>query len=96
MTHEDVSKAVAEWKANQRINGGTYEWVKDRHVLAACTPAEIPLLLDVMAACYFRLSDECLYAVQMLQEVVKRVDRGRYRARVWICESIELAKGKPK
>jgi hypothetical protein len=90
LTHKELLKAAAEWKANHRITGGTYEWVEDRHVLAACTPAEIPLLLDVMAACYLRLSDECLYEVQMLQEIVKRIGRSRYRAEVGICERVEL------
>jgi hypothetical protein len=33
--------AATEWKANQRITVGTYEW-GDRHVLAVSTPAEIP------------------------------------------------------
>jgi hypothetical protein len=89
-------KAVAEWKANHRIIGGTYEWVEDRHVLGACTPAEIPLLLDVLAACYFRLSDECLYEVQMVQEIVKRIGRARYRAEVGICERVELVQEKAK
>jgi hypothetical protein len=83
---------AAEWKANQRITGGTYEWVEDRPVLAVSTPAEIPLLLDVIAACYLRLSDECLYEVQMLREIVKRVGRARYRAKVGICERVELVK----
>jgi hypothetical protein len=49
LSHKELLKAAAEWKASDRITGGTYEWVEDRHVLAACTPAEIPLLLDVMA-----------------------------------------------
>jgi hypothetical protein len=93
LTHKDLLKAAAEWKANQRITGGTYEWVEDRHVLGVCTPAEIPLLLDVMAACYLRLSDECLYEVQMLQEIVKRIGRSRYRAEVGICEQVELVRG---
>ncbi len=60
LTHKDLWKAAAEWKVNQRITGGTYEWVEDRHVLAVSIPADIPLLLDVMAACYLRLSHECL------------------------------------
>jgi hypothetical protein len=86
LTHKDLLKAAGEWKANQRITGGAYEWVEDRHVLAVCTPAEIPLLLDVMATCCLRLSDECLYEVQMLQEIVKRIGRGRYRAKVGISD----------
>jgi hypothetical protein len=85
LTHKELLKAAAEWKVNLRITGGTYEWVEDRHVLAVSTPAEISLLLDVMAACYLRLSDECLYEVRMLKEIVKRIGRSRYRAKVGIC-----------
>jgi hypothetical protein len=96
LTHKELLKAAAEVKANHRITGGAYEWVEDRHVLAACTPAEIPLLIDVMAACYFRLSDECLYEVQMLQEIVKRIVRARYRAKVGICDDVRPSQGTAK
>jgi hypothetical protein len=95
MTHKDLLNAAAEWKANHRITGGTYEWVEDRQVLAVSTPAEIPLLMDVMAACYLRLSDECLYEIQMLRDIVKRIGRSRYRAKVGFCESAEALQGRP-
>jgi hypothetical protein len=39
---------------------------------------EIPILLDVMAACYFRLSDECLYEVQMVQKIAKGLPNTSY------------------
>jgi len=45
---DGVVEGGSRGKANHRINGGTYEWVEDRHVLAVCTPAEIPFLMDVM------------------------------------------------
>jgi hypothetical protein len=93
LTHKDLLKAAAEWKANLHMTGGTYEWVENRRVLAVYTPAEIPLLMDVMAACYFRLSDECLYEVQILQDIVKRIGRSRYRGKVGICEKVELVQG---
>jgi hypothetical protein len=90
LTHDELLKAASEWRRNRRITGGKYEWVEDRHVLAAATAADIPLLLDVAAACYTRLSDECLYEVKTLYEVIKRLGRTRYRREVGLCVKSEL------
>jgi hypothetical protein len=95
-THDDLLKAAAEWKAKHRITGGTYAWMEDRHVMAAATAADIPLLLDVAAACYVRLSDECLYDIRTLQELVQRLGRGRYRREVGVCEKVEPLQGSRK
>ena len=46
LTHAEFVKVAAEWKTNKRITGMTYKWVEDRHVLAAATAADIPLLLS--------------------------------------------------
>jgi len=92
-THDDLLKVVAEWKANHRITGGKYAWVEDRHMMAA---ADIPLLLDVAAACYTRLSDECLYEIRTLQELMRRLGRGRYRQEVGLCEKVEPLQGSRK
>jgi hypothetical protein len=91
LTHDDLVKAAAEWKANDRITGGTYEWVKDRHVLAAATAEDIPLLLEVKAKCLCRLSDECLYETRTLDRIVRRLGRSRYRRVVGIAEQVEPA-----
>jgi len=95
-THDDLLKAAAEWKANHRITGGTYAWVEDRQMMAAATAADIPLLLDVAAACYTRLSDECLHEIRTLQELVRRLGRGRYRHEVGLCEKVEPLQGSRK
>jgi len=89
LTHDDLVKAAAEWKANHRITGGTYEWVEERHVLAAGTPADIDLLLNVKAALYVRLSDECLYETRMLDGLIRRLGRSRYRRAGSIMEKVE-------
>lgn len=89
LTHNDLLKAAAEWKAKGRITGGTYAWVEDRHVMSAATALDIPLILGVAAACYVRLSDECLYEVRTLQQLVQRLGRGRYRRKVGLCEKVE-------
>ena len=95
-THDDLLKAAAEWKANHRITGGTYAWVEDRQMMAAATAADIPFLLDVAAACYTRLSDECLHEIRNLQELVRRLGRGRYRHEVGLCEKVEPLQGSRK
>ncbi|HUU09265.1 MAG TPA: HEAT repeat domain-containing protein [Phycisphaerae bacterium] len=88
-THDDLLKAAAEWQQNRRVTGGTYEWVQDRHALAATTPADIPLLLDVKAKCYTRLSDECLYETRVLDTLIRRLGRSRYRQVVGVTEKVE-------
>jgi hypothetical protein len=92
LTHSDLLKAADEWKAKGRITGGTYEWVEDRHLMSAATAKDIPLILDVAAACYARLSDECLYEVRTLHQLVQRLGRGRYRFKVGLCEKVEPLK----
>jgi len=86
LTHDDLVKAAAEWKANHRITGGTYEWVEERHVLAA---ADIDLLVDVKAALYVRLSDECLYETRMLDGLISRLGRSRYRRAAGVTDKVE-------
>lgn len=96
LTHNDLLKVAAEWKTKGRITGGTYAWVEDRHVMSAATAVDIPLLLDVAAACYVRLSDECLYEVRTLQQLVQRLGRGRYRREVGLSERVESLQGPKK
>lgn len=86
LSHTDLLKAADEWKSNHRITGGAYAWVEDRHVMGAATPADIPLILDVVAKLYARLSDECLYEVNTLHKIIRRLNRSRYRRQVGICD----------
>jgi hypothetical protein len=99
LTHDEFLKAAADWIASHRISGGNYEWIEDRHVMAAATAADIPLLLDVEAACYTRLSDERLDEIGTLQQLVQRLGRTRYRRDAGLCEKCEAPQpfpiGKP-
>jgi len=90
LTREEFIRAAKKWKKAHRITGGDYEWVEDRHVLAVATPADIELLLEVRAACYARLSDECLYEVETLNGLLHRIGRSRYRQVVGVCPKVEL------
>jgi len=88
LTHADLLKAAAEWQEACSITGGTYEWVEERHVLDAATPADIPLLLDVEAKVYRRLSDECLYEIRTLDTLIRRLGRRRYRKHLGVCDTV--------
>ena len=89
LTHDDLFKAAASWQAEGRITGGPYGWVEDRHVMAAATPDDIPLLVAVKAKCYLRLSDECLGETRTLDLLIRRLSRARYRKVVGVCEKVE-------
>ena len=89
LTHDDLLKAAAQWQADGRIAGGAYEWVQDRHVLAAATADDIPLLMDVKAKCCLRLSDECLSETRTLDGIIGRLGRSRYRKVVGVTEKAE-------
>jgi hypothetical protein len=91
LTHEELLKAAEEWIKNGRITGGTYEWVEDRHTLAASTPADIDLWLEVKAKVCLRVSDECLPEMQIIDGLVQRLGRSRYRKVVGICDKVEPA-----
>jgi len=91
LTHDELLKAAQEWKKNDRITGGTYEWVEDRHAMAASTPADIDLWLEVKARVCLRVSDECLPEMQIIDGLVQRLGRSRYRKVVGICDKVEPA-----
>ena len=89
LTHGEFLQAANEWRRRRRITGGKYEWVHERHVLAVVTPADIELLLEVEAAVYARLSDECLYEINTLDTLIKRLGRRRYRKVVGVCQKAQ-------
>jgi hypothetical protein len=82
MTHDELLAAVKEWREKHTIEGGTFEWAEDRHVLSAATTADLDLLRDLAASLYWRLSDECLYEVQTISGLIRRLGRSRYRTDV--------------
>lgn len=78
LTHRQLLDAIKDWTINHRLDTKEYGWVEVKHVLAAATAADIDLLLAARASFYGRLSDECLYDVRRLDEIVKRLGRRRY------------------
>jgi hypothetical protein len=89
LSHKDLLRALSDWKKAHRITGGEFEWVGSRHILSAAKPSDLDAIVDVRAAVYGRLSDECLYEVQKLNPVIRRVGRSRYRKNVGVCERAE-------
>jgi hypothetical protein len=89
LTHEDLLKAADDWKTRGRITGGAYVWVESRHVLAAATDKDIEVLLDVRGQIMKRLSDECMPEVSILDDLIQRLGRSRYRNEVGLTEKAE-------
>lgn len=86
MSREQLVEACKGWIANSRISGGEYEWAESRHVLAAATAADVPLLLDVRGALFHRLSDECFSEVEIVDAVLRRLVRAQYRLEPGLCD----------
>ncbi len=86
--HDQLVEATAQWIKNHRITGGEYAWVEDRHVANAATPADIDLLLQVRGAVLMRVSDECFMEVGILEALIRRIGRSRYRAQVGVTEKV--------
>lgn len=90
LTRAQLLEAAKEWRQRRSLRGGdSYAWVHDRHILAVATAEDLDLLLDVQAFVYRRLSDECLYEVDTLDKLVRRLGRSRYRTSVGICDKVE-------
>lgn len=87
ITRHELLRALKEWKKKHRV---TDKKITAGPMLAVLEPGDLPLLIDVRAAIYSRLSDECLYEVAFLNTIIRRLGRGRYRREVGICERVEL------
>jgi HEAT repeat protein len=86
---ESFERACAAWIAASRIDGDEEDRANARRLLAAATAADVPLLLDLRGRLFRRLSDECLEEVALVDEVLCRVVRSRYRREVGSCERVE-------
>ena len=93
LSHKGFVKVAKACKRQCRLRGN---WVSDAQVLAATTPKDVELLLDVRAALYTRLSDECLYEVEELNEILRRMARRQYRDIVGLCAKVEPKRDKPE
>lgn len=78
-THEQFSSEALQWKEKGRLEDANRNPVEVRQILSGATVNDIDLLLEVEAKLYRRLSDECLYEVQRIDQAVKHLGRSRYR-----------------
>jgi HEAT repeat protein len=94
LTHAELVEAAAGWQTAHRITGGKFEWVEDRHVLSVATPADLNLLRQVQASLYWRVSDECLTEVRVINGLIERIGRSRYRSDPGVCDKVSPPAGK--
>lgn len=79
LTREQFEEMVAQWKDERRLFSLEWGWVENRHVMPVATADDIDLLLDTKSVFYLRLSDECLYDIQIVHRLVQLIGRTRYR-----------------
>ncbi len=79
ITYNDFLEMSKYWIKENKLSGKKYDWVSDRHVLSVATAEDINILLDVKAAIYLRMSDECLYETRTIDNAIKMLGRKRYR-----------------
>lgn len=89
LTREEFQKALAEWKKNGRLGGGSFEWVELKHVVNVATPDDIPAMLETRATFYGRLSDECMHDVREFDHALQFIGRSRYRKDPGVCAKVE-------
>lgn len=90
LTPPELLQAAEVWKKSHHMRMATGGLpVEARQLLTAATANDIDLLLEVKAAVLARLSDECLYEVERIDSVVRRVGRSRYRKDVGITAKVE-------
>jgi hypothetical protein len=84
LTHGQFLALARNWRDTQRVEG-----LEIGRLLPAVTADDIDLLLDVKTAFYLRLSDERLYDIRKIDELIKIVGRSRYRKVPWVAETVE-------
>jgi len=87
-THADLLKALAEWQQQGRLGGGTYSWAETRHMLSASTPEDIGRWLDLKAKVSLRLSNDARPDLDIIDLIVKRLGRTRYRKEVGLSTKV--------
>jgi len=79
LSHDDFVKALQEWKQRHTIGGGTFKWVEERHVLDVAKPQDLDLLFEVRSSVLWRISDEALHEIEVLDDLIQRIHRFQYK-----------------
>ena len=89
-THDEFITRSRTWKEKHRLTcDGDDSSCTDWTVLAAATPSDLDVLLDVKGSLFARLSDECLYEVRNINTVIRKLGRSRYRKIVGLTDNVE-------
>jgi hypothetical protein len=83
---------LARWQRQHRLDAGSFKW-DEGQLLSVATADDINRLLDVRAAIYTRLSDECISEAATIDEAVRLLGRSRYRRESGLTEKAELQEG---
>lgn len=70
------------------FSSSSLSWIEEKHILSVATIEDINPLLDARASVYRRLSDECLYEVERINEILKRIVRKQYRKEAGLSKSV--------
>jgi hypothetical protein len=89
LSHKELREVLEEFAANHRLESKKFPKVGLREILAAATPEDLDLILEVRAKVLTRLSDECLGEVEPLEKIAGYVGRSRYRTIPGLCEKVE-------
>lgn len=71
ITHDQFVKAVKDWQSQKRIRGN--KEVTSEQAFAVATPDDIPMLIDLKARIYERLSDEALYDIRYVDKLIRNI-----------------------
>jgi hypothetical protein len=86
MSRDQLLEAARRWQQHHRLDSS----IKARHLIAASTPADIDLLLEVEGAVLMRLSDECEHEAAQISQAIDHLGRSRYRKEPDITDKAEL------
>jgi len=75
-------EALLQWIQESSLGGHLSGGLSTSQILSQARPEDIPLFVEVKSRLLTRLSDECLYEVQKVDLIVKRLGRARYRKEV--------------
>jgi hypothetical protein len=71
----ELQEVLADWEKNRRPKSEKHGWVKPAHLLRVAGPEDLDALFKVRASFCERLSDECLYDIAPLDEVIRELHR---------------------
>jgi hypothetical protein len=79
LTHDELLEAAREWKTAHAVSGGAFQWVEDRHLLDAASVKDLDLLFEIRAAICWRVSDESLGEISLIDDLIRRVHKRQFK-----------------